>query len=204
MQAGIGDDEQATPRPPKRRRDLEGAPVFSAIASVASNPSSNATDDASTELESHQSGRLSPTKQLHFLEQRSERTVVFCNHYDVENGAEPLDVVSMHDAMQRYGDGVGILGYPGGEEGVEAAIQSLNPREQTRFRYAWANDAERRLRYGSMPPITELADLVLTARHTDQGPGKDEETWNSEVHLPLLKLARRTSTQGNALVIESV
>ena len=189
MQASLDGDLEATPRP-KRRRDLQGQPFLSAPPSP--------TKSDSTDLESHHSGRLSPTKQLRHLEERQERTVVFYNFHDDAEGSAPMDVTAMHDVIQKYADGVGILGYP---EGLP--LQDLGQADQARFKYPWANNPARLL-YGRMPPLSEVADLVTTARAIDRGAGKDEETWNSEVQLPLLKLAKRTSLHDGSLVVGNV
>ena len=185
-------EAEETPRPIKRRRDINvdaDAPDFSAPPSAR----------AESEAESHHSGRLSPAKQLMHLEDCVDQPIVFCNFDDDVQGEEPADVRSMRTMIQRYADGVGVLGY---HDSVEVA-QSLPALDKTRFQYPWANDPDR-LVYGSMPDPGDVADLVRIARLKDRGTAEAEDVWNTEVHLPLLKLARRTSVHRTKLDIHNV
>ena len=187
----MSDDPQATPRPQKRRRNSGNAPFLSA-------PPSPTKSDTTTEVESHRSGHLSPTKQLRHLEDRPERTVIFCNFHDDTEDNTPADVADMHEAMQKYADGVGIIGYP---EGLGPPLQDLNRIDRHRFNYPLAHHPSR-LQYGRMPLLSDIADLAAEARKLDQGPGKDEDTWNAEVHRPLLVLARKTSVHSTLINLE--
>lgn len=96
-------DTEMTPRPNKRRLvqdDLDPPQQFSPRPSQS---------DASSELESHHSGRLSPTKQLAFLED-CEDPVIYCDFNSAR--AEMLDdVQKLRADVQLLSDGVGILGY---------------------------------------------------------------------------------------------
>ena len=101
------EDIDVTPRPTKKRRhgleDIEPSEHFSPM-------SAQSEDGASEELESHHSGRLSPSKQLAYLEDRDE-PVIFCDFQSTQ--AEMLeDVQKLRSRVQRLADGVGILGYP--------------------------------------------------------------------------------------------
>ena len=101
------EDVNVTPRPAKKRRhsleNIEPPEHFSSI-------SAQSEDAASEELESHRSGRLSPSKQLAYLEDRDE-PVIFCDFQSTQ--AEMLeDVQELRRRVQRLSDGVGILGYP--------------------------------------------------------------------------------------------
>lgn len=103
---GPHEDVDITPRPTKKRRhgleDVEPPEHFSPR-------SAESEDAASEELESHHSGRLSPSKQLAYLEDRDE-PVIFCDFQSTQ--AEMLeDVQQLHSRVQRLSDGVGILGY---------------------------------------------------------------------------------------------
>lgn len=191
-------DLEQTPRPPKRVRDLDGAPQF-APPSPTKSASSAAVSEAS-EAESHQSGRLSPVKQLQLMEDFEEQPVIFCNFDDDEDGEEPEDVTAMRRAVQRFADGVGILGY----DDMDAVSYTLPPVDRMRFQYPWANDMEHRCVFGSMPSTTQILGIVETARRYDHGSGISEDEWNSEVQHPLLKLARNTSKYQQTLEIHNV
>ncbi|KAF1993743.1 hypothetical protein P154DRAFT_557593 [Amniculicola lignicola CBS 123094] len=202
-------DDEENPRSAKKRRkmecdleqtlrDLNSASHF-APPSPTKSASSTAASETS-EAESHQSGRLSPVKQLQMMEDFEEQPVVFCNFDDDEDVQEPLDVMAMRRAIQRFADGVGILGY--GD--CNAFIHNLPPVDKMRFQYPWANDPEHRCVFGSMPSTAQVLDIVATARKYDHGSGVSEEEWNSEVQHPLLKLARSTSKHRQTLEIHNV
>ena len=96
-----------TPRPTKKRRhgleDKELSEHFSPL-------STQSGDATSEELESHHSGRLSPSNQSGCLEDRDE-PVIFCDFQSTQ--AELLqDAQALRGCVQRLSDGVGILGYP--------------------------------------------------------------------------------------------
>lgn len=190
-------DLDQTPRPSKRLRDLDSALQFPPSPNKSS--SSAAASEAS-EAESHQSGRLSPVKQLQLLEDFEEQPVVFCNFDDDEEGEEPEDVTAMRRAIQRFGDGIEILGY----DDVEPILSALPVMDRMRFQYPWANNMERRCVLGSMPSTAQILAIVETARKYDHGSGASEDEWNSEVQQPLLKLARNTSRHRQTLDIHNV
>ncbi|PVH90851.1 hypothetical protein DM02DRAFT_397619 [Periconia macrospinosa] len=191
------EDVDQTPRPSKRLRDLDSVPQFP--PSPTKSGSSVAVSEAS-EAESHQSGRLSPIKQLQLLEDLEEHPVVFCNFDDNEEGEEPKEVTAMRTAIQQFADGVGILGY----DDIDTVLPALPPIDRMRFKHSWANNVERRSVLGSMPSITQILDIVETARKYDHGSGVSEDEWNSEVQHPLLKLARNTSRHRQTLDIHNV
>ena len=190
-------DPEQTPRPSKRLRDLDGAPQL--ILSPNKSDSSAATSEAS-EVESHQSGRLSPTKQLQLLEDFEEHPVLFCNFDDGEDGGEPEDVTAMRRAVQRFADGIGIMGY----DNLGAIASALPPVDRMRFQYPWANEVKHRCAFGSMPSTAQVLSIVETARKYDHGSGVSEDEWNAEVQHPLLKLARNTSKHQQTLDIHNV
>lgn len=102
MQRHDGDAEE-TPRPNKRRHiqnDTDPPEHFSPRP-----PQS----DASSELESHHSGRLSPTKQLALLEDRDD-PVIYCDFGSSKTRMQD-DVQKLRAYIQLLADGVGILGY---------------------------------------------------------------------------------------------
>jgi hypothetical protein len=191
-------DQDQTPRPSKRLRDLDDASRFPP-PSPATSASSEAVSDA-FEVESHQSGRLSPVKQIQLLEDFEENPVVFCNFDDDVDGVEPDDVTFMRRAIQRFADGIGILGY----DNMGEVISALPPMERMRFQYPWASDLEQRCSIGSMPSTVQILGIVKTAREHDRGSGLSEDEWNSEVQHPLLKLACSTCKHSKTLVIFNV
>lgn len=95
-----------TPRPKKKRRyhpeDLDPAEHFSPIPPLSD-------DAASEELESHHSGRLSPTKQLAFLEDSSD-PVIYCD-FATTLAQIPDDVHPLYNHVQELADGIGILAF---------------------------------------------------------------------------------------------
>lgn len=102
-------DLQKTPRPSKKS-NIRGEAIFEPL-SLPSTPSLSSRSESSCandDLESHKSGRMSPTKQMAQLEDQ-EHPVVF---YDFEMpGLEiPEDVEKLRAKAQRLADGVGILG----------------------------------------------------------------------------------------------
>ncbi|KAH8723966.1 hypothetical protein GQ44DRAFT_773545 [Phaeosphaeriaceae sp. PMI808] len=169
-------DSDQTPRPLKPLRDLDSEPQFP-LPPTASASSAAASEASGVEFESHQSGRLSPVKQLQILEDFEEQPIVFCNFDDNEKGEEAEDVTAMRRVTQQFADGIGILGY---------------------------DDIDTRCALGSMPQIAQIWDIVETARKHDRGSGVSEDEWNSEVQHPLLKLARNTSKHRQTLDIHNV
>lgn len=188
------EDLNQTPRPSKRARDMDGTPFF-----PPSPTKSSAAASETSEVESHRSGRLSPVKQLQLLEDE-DQPVVFCNFDDDQGSEEPADVTAMRSAVQQYADGVGILGY----DDVNAVTTGLVQVDRMRFQYPWANNREQRCALGSMPPVSQIQDIVETAQKYDRGAGVSEDEWNAEVQNLLLKLARGTSKHRRTLDIHNV
>lgn len=191
-------DQDQTPRPPKRLRDLDDAPQF-----LPPSPTKGASSEAVSEAfeaESHQSGRLSPVKQIQLLEDFEEHPVVFCNFDDDMDGVEPEDVMLMRRAIQRFADGIGVLGY----NNMDVVVSALPPIDRMRFQYSWANDLEHRCIFGSMPSTAQVLGIVEMARGYDRGSGVSEDEWNSEVQHPLLKLACSTCKYPQSLVMFNV
>jgi hypothetical protein len=156
--------------------------------------SSNASSETS-DLDSHKSGRLNPAKQIELLED-FEYPIVFYN-FDHGSDPEPKDVTIIRQAIQRFADGVGVLAY---KDVLEVSLE-LPEMDRLRFQYPWANDPETRATLGSMPAMSELQRIVETARQCDQGSGKCEDEWNSDVQYALLKLAHNTSKHAKTLTI---
>lgn len=204
MDASYGDDLE-TPRPPKRSRDVAAGPrilppslhQFEPPSPRRTEPDAAVSDTVS--LESHNSGRLSPTKQLQALED-SENSLVFCNFHDHEENEECVDVMRMRDMIREFADGIGILGY----DDLEEVIPLILGAECKRFRYSWANDPGQRLLYGSMPSMRRLQELVTAGWRHDRGTGTSEDDWNANVQYPLIKLAHKTSKYAGQLAVHGV
>ncbi|KAI4223122.1 MAG: hypothetical protein L6R36_005653 [Xanthoria steineri] len=191
-------DVELTPRPSKKRRqnqsDLEPPEHLSSTSTMS--------DDNTSELESHHSSRISPTKQLAFLEDGSE-PVIYCD-FNTTTAIVPCDVSKLCDAAQDLGDGVGILGFTPDElAGLTSTSTTLNHRNRKRFTYAWANNSTERLKTGTMVPLKEVQGLVTTAiSHEDT---RDHETvWNEDVHKTVIASALATSMYAEHLSISNV
>lgn len=99
--AEIFGDPEVTPRPNKKR-NLHGELVLSATPS--SEPSS-----VGSELESHKSGRMSPSKQMAVLEDLMHPALFY--DFGTIEAIIPADVEEIRAHIQSLADGVGILGY---------------------------------------------------------------------------------------------
>lgn len=179
------------------------------------------SDDNTSELESHYSGRISPTKQLAFLEDGSE-PVIYCD-FNTTTAIVPGDVSTLCDAAQALGDSVGILGFtvrsqpapltsiqrsltlsqPDELAGLTSTSTTLKHRDRKQFIYAWANNSTERLKTGTMVPLKEVQGLVTTAiSHEDT---RDYETvWNEDVHKTVIASALATSMYAEHLSIANV
>jgi hypothetical protein len=190
---GVASDEQETPRPAKRRLDLDDAFSFS--------PTSSSRSDTTASITSHKSGRLSPTKQIRALK-HLDRPVLFCDFNSADADSDRSDVVAMRTAAQMLAEGVGILEYDDAGE-FEASVAGLSHLDRMRLLRPWAKDARRAL-YGSTPAVRKIASIVDDACALNTGAGGAEDEWNSDVQKPLLKLALATSRHNNVLSLHSV
>lgn len=99
-------DSDITPRPTKKRhREVAASPVAPPENFDAYSQSSA----ASSELESHKSGRLSPTKQLSQLEDLDHPIRIL----DFEDNEVEMqqDVGILIADVELLADGIGVLGY---------------------------------------------------------------------------------------------
>ncbi|KAL8848258.1 MAG: hypothetical protein Q9221_006696 [Calogaya cf. arnoldii] len=195
---GSHQDIELTPRPTKKRRryqnDLDPPEHLSSTSARS--------DDNTSELESHHSGRISPTKQLAFLEDSSE-PVIYCD-LATTTADVPGDVSTLCDAVQALADGVGILGFTPDElAGLTSTSTTLDHRDKKRFRYAWANNCTERLKTGTMVPLRQVQGLVSTAiSHEDS---RDHETeWNEDIHKTVIVSALKASMYAEHLGIANV
>lgn len=190
---GVASDDQETPRPAKRLREINDPYRFSPTSSTRSDSTASAT--------SHKSGRLSPTKQIHALRDL-ERPVIFCDFDSAETDSGRSDVAAMRTAVQMLADGVGILDYDNADE-FGASLARLLELDRARLLRPWARDASRAL-YGATPAVHRIANIVDDAIVLNTGAGGAEDEWNSDVQKPLLKLALATSRHRNVLSLHSV
>ncbi|KAL8655149.1 MAG: hypothetical protein Q9210_001059 [Variospora velana] len=189
-----------TPRPKKKRRqeldDIDRPEHFSPVLA----PSEDATSE---DLESHHSGRLSPTKQLAFLED-SSKPVIYCD-FATTLAEMPKDVHTLCNDVQELADRVGVLGFKPDEL---ASITDLNDggldsRDRKRLRYPWANDPIQRLKTGKMVPLVEVQRIVASAIRFEEKRAH-ETTWNERIHLAVINAALTASTHVTSLAIANV
>ncbi|KAL8721439.1 MAG: hypothetical protein Q9225_001884 [Loekoesia sp. 1 TL-2023] len=175
-------DTEITPRPNKRRLvqdDLDPPQQFSPRPSQS---------DASSELESHHSGRLSPTKQLAFLEDR-EDPVIYC---DFNSARAEMS----HDVQKLRADADELASLTAPDEDLEAG-------ERARFCYPWANDFKKRRKTGKIVSLSEVKRLTTTAI-TCEDRRSHENTWNEKVHLATVQVALASSAHAAYLDVASV
>ncbi|KAL8993079.1 MAG: hypothetical protein Q9169_006614 [Polycauliona sp. 2 TL-2023] len=162
-------DVEITPRPNKKRRqdhpDIDPPEILSSV-------SSRSGDD----LESHHSGRVSPTKQLGFLEDSSEP--VRYHDFATRAAQMPDDVLALCDAVQALADGVAILGFQ-------------------------PDNLIKRLTTGTMVPLAKVQDLVTTAILREDGRAHETD-WNEDVHKTVLVAALASSLHAEQLGIANV
>ena len=198
MDSGVGvvSDDQETPRAPKRRRDeLDNSTFhFSPTPSCRS-------DSGASSVASHKSGRLSPVKQIHALNDL-ERPVIFCDFNSAQSDSERPDVAAMRAAVQLLADGIGILDYNNADV-FNASVAELPPLDRLRLQHPCAKDATKEL-FGTTPAIHDITSIVDGAVALNTGAGGAEDEWNSDVQKPLLKLALATSRHANVISLQSV
>ena len=94
----------------------------------------------------------------------------------------------MRKAVQRFADGVGILGY----DDMDTVIATLPLVDRMQYQYRWANDWKRRLPCGLMPSIMQILGIVETARKNDHGVDVFEDfSFNSSWSLPAMLVSHR-------------
>jgi hypothetical protein len=195
MDSGVGvvSDDQETPRPAKRLREINDPFYFSSTLSSRSNSTASVT--------SHKSGRLSPTKQIHAL-RNLERPVIFCDLNSIESDGGRSDVAAMRTAVQMLADGVGIVEYDSADA-FRASLDQLSALDRARLLRPWARDVNGAL-CGRTPEIRKITNIIDDAIALNTGAGGAEDEWNSDVQKPLLKLALATSRHTNVLSLHSV
>ena len=108
----MGGDEE-TPRPSKKQQRTQGLPTvpkpFLPRPQSAGSGTSASTAETNTTLESHQSGRASPTKQMAILQDAEEPVLFYDLGMDGIDMAE--DVEALRDGVQTLADHRGILGH---------------------------------------------------------------------------------------------
>ncbi|KAL8960883.1 MAG: hypothetical protein Q9193_002485 [Seirophora villosa] len=194
---GTSGDAEVTPRPNKRRVVHDNAGV-SPPEQFPSTPS--VRSEASSGLESHQSGRLSPTKQLAALEDREDPIVYY--DFATTKAKVPDDVQRLRMDIQSLSDGVGILGYTVGRLKTQANLEGPNGGlvfgERIRFGYPWVNNLEKRRRTGGMVALSEIQRLTAAAI-TCEEDRSHEGTWNEKVHWIVIQAALASSAHAEYL-----
>ncbi|KAL8910201.1 MAG: hypothetical protein Q9171_004499 [Xanthocarpia ochracea] len=192
------EDVELTPRPTKKRRldqdDIEPPEQFS--------PMPAQSEDAASELESHHSGRVSPTKQLAYLEDSSDPVIY--SDFATTAAEIPEEVSTLCEAVQVLADGIAILGFKPDElASLTEPNSGLDPRDRKRFGYPWANNCTERLRIGTMVSLKEVQGLVRSAiSHEDKR--SHETVWNEKVHQTVISAALTTSMYAAHLDIANV
>lgn len=108
------DDNDQTPRPShkqskgNRGKQTKTPEAVPDLARPSSELSAGGTEDNSA-TESHQSGRISPTKQMMVLQDAEEPTLFVDFGWPEDHMAE--DAEAMRDAIQPLADNRGILGH---------------------------------------------------------------------------------------------
>lgn len=106
MSASIDTDQ--TPRPTKKRHFAVEPPA--SLLQFSSSASSVAAASDTDDLESHHSGRVSPEKQMVYLEEEVEHPV-FYRDFGCDDEIMDLDVEQLRRQVQALADGVGTLGW---------------------------------------------------------------------------------------------
>lgn len=104
-------DPERTPRPSKKRNIgmVEGEFVVSSVALPEVFDAQSQSSAANSELESHKSGRMSPSKQMAQLEDLEHPIKVL--DFGSAEASILENVEKMRAEAQLLADGVGILGY---------------------------------------------------------------------------------------------
>ncbi|KAL8835788.1 MAG: hypothetical protein Q9170_003182 [Blastenia crenularia] len=189
---GASGDAETTPRPNKRRL------VHNVVDPPEQFPStSSSRSDVSSELESHRSGRLSPTKQLAALEDRKDPIVFY--DFATTKARVPDDVQRLRVDVQSLSDGVGILGYTDRElASLTEANGNLEIGDRHRLSYPWVNNLEKRRKIGRTLSLSEVQGLTAAAISCEEGRSH-EGTWNEEVHLVAIRAALASSARSEYL-----
>ena len=106
----LGDPEK-TPRPAKKRNIgmVEGEFVASSVGPHEVFDAQSQSSATNSELESHHSGRMSPSKQMDQLEDLEHPIII--HDFGAEDANILEDVDKMRAEVQLLADGIGILGF---------------------------------------------------------------------------------------------
>ncbi len=118
----LGDPEK-TPRPAKKRNIgmVEAEFVASSVAPPEFFDAQSQSSGANSELESHKSGRMSPSKQMAQLEDLEHPFKVL--DFGSAEASILEDVEKMRAEAQLLADGIGILGYNVRDDAVTCRIR---------------------------------------------------------------------------------
>ena len=209
-------DNEETPRPSKRQstrqypmRDTPSLPRLSSVSS--------SVHTTSTDLESHQSGRVSTTKQMATLKDAEEPTLFY--DFGCSKARMAKDAEAIRRGVQPLADHRGILGHKVRDNVIwhlsadlwkrkELAQYSsdkspLHSTERERFAYPEAHDPAYSRKLGTVVPLKTVQDLVEEAMDCETNQAH-EDVWNVEVHRPLISTAKTSSLHAQALRICSL
>lgn len=189
-----------TPRPNKKRRQDQAEIDHVQLEPLLDLPP---IEDAASELESHHSGHVSPTKQLAFLED-SSNPVIYCD-FGTTTAEVPEDVARLRNKLQALADGVGILGFQPEELAslTDPTNRQLQLNDRTRFAYPWTNDPNKRLQSGKMVALAEVQGIVASAISFEEKRAHETD-WNEDVHKTIIKAALAASIHFATLGIANV
>lgn len=193
--APTNEEDQTTLRPPKRRMG-----PGKVILPTALDPSQSISDVGSeiSEVTSHNSGRMSPTKQLMALEDLDNP--ILARPFDADHKM-PVEARRIRDGLRPLCDGVGILGCTA--EDLEAHRMLLNnDDDRARFSYPWTTDYASRPNLGRDLPLRHVQAIVREAIQCDTSSAH-EEAWNENVHSVILKQTIHHSIHDAALEVPS-
>lgn len=195
-------DADSTPKPPKRRVvEDDRVPIAFSISSK----SSYSDTSSAGSLLSHQSGRLSPTKQMQTLRQLDEP--VLFESFGTRSHSESAEMTALRGKIRRYTDGIGVISIAATdvEQQARPLLQNyrLDREDLARLTYTWACAVEARTVTGSTPPLARAMALVELAVKLESSQSH-ETTWNEDVHREVIKLALESSVHSESLVMTNV
>ncbi|KAJ0298256.1 hypothetical protein Brms1b_013431 [Colletotrichum noveboracense] len=182
---GFLNESPMTPSPKKRRLDLEATPrpyVFPADSVSQADSIISTSTDSSVCTGQTVSRTSSPSKQLSNLLISN----VFDLHFDeFDVGEIPTSLRAMRQLLKEYGDDKRIIPSKDRESAPRLLKNSLASMTENIF----YNDDEPS-RYGPAPSTEDIMAIQANSYRCKQEEVA-EVTWNTEVHLDILRLALR-------------
>ena len=207
-------DNEETPRPLKRQSRR-----LNPLANTNPLPRPSSVSSDSTDIESHQSGRVSPTKQMTTLKDAAEPVLFYdlgCSKARMTEDAEAI-----RRGIQPLADHRGILGHKVSSNSWHVASTPANvikkdelaqhisdesllhPTERERFAYPEAHDPAYTKKLGAVVSLEMVQTLVEEAMNCETNQAH-EDVWNEEVHRPLISMAKKSSLHSKTLQICSL